>query len=124
MNAKVVPLTGPSSLLLALMASGSNGQSFAFNGYLPIKEPMRSKKIKELELRSQKEHQTQLFIETPYRNNPLLADLIKACNPKTRLSIALHISGPNEFIKTASIKEWEALNITLEKQPAIFSLLA
>ena len=124
MNAHVVPLTGPSSLLLALMASGLNGQSFAFSGYLPVKEPQRSKRIKELETISAKEHQTQLFIETPYRNNALLAELTKTCNPRTRLCIAQHITAPGQYIKTQSIAEWKQHPPTLDKQPAIFLILA
>lgn len=121
---RVVPLVGPSSLLLALMASGMNGQSFAFIGYLPVKDPGRAKRIKELENRSQVEQQTQLFIETPYRNNALLKDLIKNCKPGTRLCIALDITGPNERIKTKSIAEWEKENPELPKQPGIFLLQA
>lgn len=123
-QAKVVPLTGPSSILLALMASGFNGQSFSFHGYLPVKDPARSQKIKQLESLSAKEKQTQVFIETPYRNNTLLAELLKYCQPNTKLSIALHITAENEWIKTDSIKNWKTANISLEKAPAVFSFLA
>lgn len=123
MGVKVVPLTGPSAILLSLMASGLNGQSFAFNGYLPVKEPFRSKRIKELEARSAKEQQTQAFIETPYRNNPLLADLLKNCAPVTRLCIALDINGEKEFIRTLSIADWKKDTPHLEKAPAVFLLL-
>ncbi|GAA4448627.1 SAM-dependent methyltransferase [Rurimicrobium arvi] len=121
---RVIPLVGPSSVLLALMASGMNGQSFAFNGYLPVKEPGRAKRIKELESRSAIENQTQLFIETPYRNNQLLKDLIKTCKGETRLCIALDITAPNENIRTRTIREWEKENPELPKQPGIFLLMA
>ena len=123
-NIDVIPLTGPSSLLLAIMASGLNGQSFAFSGYLPIKDPQRSKKIKDLESISAKEKQTQLFIETPYRNNQLLAELIKQCHPSTKLCIAQHITAPDAFIKTKSVGEWKRHLPVLEKHPAVFLILA
>jgi 16S rRNA (cytidine1402-2'-O)-methyltransferase len=123
-GARVVPLTGPSSILLALMASGLNGQSFCFHGYLPVKEPLRSKKIKETEALSAKEQQTQLFIETPYRNNQLLADLLKHCQPNTLLCIAEHITAPDERIETKTIQAWQQQSRVLEKKPAIFLLLA
>ena len=119
----VVPLTGPSSLLLSLMASGLNGQSFAFNGYLPVKNPERSQRIKAFEQRAHKENQTQLFIETPYRNNALLADLLQNCQPQTRLCIALNIGGPDAFIQTKTIKEWQSSPPTLPKAPAVFLFL-
>jgi 16S rRNA (cytidine1402-2'-O)-methyltransferase len=124
MGAQVIPLTGPSSLLLALMASGLNGQSFCFSGYLPVKEPERSKKIKLLEQTSKKERQTQLFIETPYRNNPLLEDLLKNCEAGTKLCIAQNITAPNAYIKTQTITDWKKNKPTLEKLPAIFLILA
>ncbi len=119
----VLPLTGPSSLLLALMASGLNGQSFAFNGYLPVKNPERSQKIRFYEQRAQKENQTQLFIETPYRNAALVADLLQNCGPQTRLCIALNIGGPDAFIQTKTIREWKQAPPTLAKAPAVFLLL-
>lgn len=119
----IVPLTGPSSLLLALMASGLNGQSFAFNGYLPVKNPERSQKIRFYEQRAQKENQTQLFIETPYRNNALLADLLQNCQPQTRLCIALNIGGPGAFIRSKTIQEWKQSPPALPKAPAVFLLL-
>ena len=124
MGAKVVPLVGPNSLILALMASGLNGQSFCFTGYLPVKDPQRSKRIKELETISQKENQTQLFIETPYRNDLLLADLLKNCNPKTRLCIAQNISAPDASIRTKTVSEWKAAIPPIGKVPAVFLLLA
>jgi len=124
MGAAVVPLTGPSSLVLALMASGLNGQSFAFNGYLPVKEPARSQRIKQLEQLSKKENQTQLFIETPYRNNAMLDELLKQCQASTRLTIAQNISAADAFIRTKTIADWKKGKPTLEKLPAVFLLLA
>lgn len=124
LGAKVVPLTGPSSLLLALMASGLNGQSFCFSGYLPVKDPDRSQRIKALELISRKEKQTQLFIETPYRNNALLDELLKHCGNETRLCIAQNITAPDEYIRTMTINDWKKNKPTLQKQPAIFLILA
>jgi 16S rRNA (cytidine1402-2'-O)-methyltransferase len=123
-HALIRPLTGPSSILLALMASGLNGQSFAFNGYLPVKEPERGKKIKTLELHSSKENQTQIFIETPYRNNAMLQDLLKHCQTKTQLCIAVNITAADQAITTKSIGEWTKEKISLPKQPAIFLFLA
>lgn len=123
MGAAVVPLVGPSSLLLALMASGLNGQSFSFTGYLPVKEPARSKRIRELEAISVKEKQTQLFIETPYRNDHLLADLLKACHPKTRLCIARNITAPDALIRTRTIAEWAGNLPVLGKVPSVFLML-
>jgi 16S rRNA (cytidine1402-2'-O)-methyltransferase len=123
MKAQVMPLVGPSSLILALMASGLNGQSFAFIGYLPVKDPMRAKRIKELEALSVKEKQTQLFIETPYRNNPILAELLKHCNPKTMICIAQNITAPDAYIKTKSVAEWTKETPTLIKAPAVFLML-
>ncbi len=123
-GAKVIPLTGPNSIVLALMASGLNGQSFCFNGYLPVKDPARSQKLKTLEALSRKETQTQLFIETPYRNNQLLDEIIKHCQPQTQLCIALNITGTTEYIKTQSLKEWKANKPQLDKAPAVFLMLA
>lgn len=123
-GAKVVPIAGPSALLLALMASGLNGQSFAFCGYLPVKEPARGKAIKEAEARSGTLGQTQLFIETPYRNNQMLQDLIKHCQPGTRICIALDVTGPAEYIKTNTAVYWKTNPPVLPKEPAIFLLLA
>lgn len=123
-GAKVIPLTGPNSLILALMASGLNGQSFAFNGYLPVKEPARSQKIKALEQLSAKENQTQLFIETPYRNNVLLDELLKHCRNTTRICIAQNITAPTAYIKTLTAEAWKKNKPTLEKAPAVFLLLA
>jgi 16S rRNA (cytidine1402-2'-O)-methyltransferase len=124
MGAEVIPLTGPSSILLALMASGLNGQSFAFAGYLPLKEPARSKKIQMVEQRSQNEQQTQIFIETPYRNSALLSELLKVCKNNTRLCIAQNITAKNAVIKTKTIAEWKKEIPRLEKAPAVFLILA
>lgn len=124
MNVPIYPLTGPNSIVLSLMASGMNGQSFAFNGYLPVKNPERSKQIKHFEQRSKSEHQTQIFIETPYRNNQLLEDLLKNCAPNTQLCLAQDISGADEYIKTKTIKDWRKQKPELKKLPAVFLLLA
>jgi len=122
MGIKVVPLVGPSSILLALMASGFNGQSFTFHGYLPIDKVERAKKIKELENLSVKNDQTQLFIETPFRNNPMLEEILRTCNPKTRLCIACDITAETEFIQTKTIAEWQKKIPELHKRPTIFLL--
>jgi 16S rRNA (cytidine1402-2'-O)-methyltransferase len=121
-NYKVVPLVGPSSILLALMASGLNGQNFAFRGYLPVKTNERIKEIQMLEKRILSEKQTQIFIETPYRNNQLISDLLKACSPSTLLCIAANITGPDEFIAAKRIQDWKGQTPDLHKQPTIFLL--
>lgn len=120
----VKPLVGPSSILLALMASGMNGQQFQFVGYLPIDTAQRSKAIKELEAESAKKNCTQIFIETPYRNNQLLETLIKTGKPTTQLCIAADITAPTEDIKTKTLAEWKKQLPDLHKRPAIFCLLA
>ncbi len=117
---QVVPIVGPSSILLALMASGLNGQNFAFNGYLPVKPNERVKEIANLEKRIKNNRQTQMFIETPYRNNHIIADLLKTCSPTTLLCIAANITGENEFIATKTIQEWKKNVPDLHKQPVIF----
>jgi 16S rRNA (cytidine1402-2'-O)-methyltransferase len=117
---QVVPLVGPSSILLAVMASGLNGQNFAFNGYLPAKKQERSPKIKFYEKRVYSENQTQVFIETPYRNLQLFEDFISSCMPATLLTIAANITQPDEFIQTKSIKDWSKLKPEIHKIPAIF----
>lgn len=119
---KVAPLVGPSSILLALMASGMNGQNFAFVGYLPVKDPERKKEIQRLELLSQKTGQTQIFIETPYRNHQLLKDLIANCREQTKLCIAVDITLPSEKIITKPIKNWKGFNVEMNKKPAVFLL--
>jgi 16S rRNA (cytidine1402-2'-O)-methyltransferase len=124
-NRQVIPLVGPSSLMLALMASGLNGQQFAFNGYLPVKDPERAVRIRQLEKRSETEHQSQLFIETPYRNNPLAEALLQVCRPETKLCIAANLTLENEWIMTRTIREWKRTPPPdLKKQPAVFILQA
>ena len=120
---KVVPLVGPSSILLALMASGFNGQSFTFHGYLPIDKVQRSQKIKELENLSEKNKQTQLFIETPFRNNPMLEEILKTCHPNTRLCIACNLTAEDEMVQTKSITDWKKQVPDLHKKPVIFLLM-
>jgi 16S rRNA (cytidine1402-2'-O)-methyltransferase len=124
LNTIVKPLTGPSSILLALMASGMNGQQFRFTGYLPIDSQQRAKEIKDLELDSKKKNCTQIFIETPYRNNQLIETLLKTCLPATRLCVAVDITGENEWIKTKTVSEWKKEKIDIHKRPAIFLMYA
>ena len=119
-NIKVIPLVGASSILLALMSSGMNGQNFAFNGYLPIDKKDQIKKIKYLENISKKTYQTQIFMETPYRNNKLFKTLISVCNNYTKLCIATNITQDNESIITKDIREWKTMKINIDKQPSIF----
>lgn len=118
---RVVPLVGPSSILLAVMASGFNGQSFAFNGYLPIEPGERTKRLKLLEQRVYAERQTQLFIETPYRNAKLFAEILRTCRPQTRLCVAAGLTCAEEFIRTRTIQEWKRHPLPdLSKIPAIW----
>ncbi|MGB2404634.1 MAG: SAM-dependent methyltransferase [Flavobacteriaceae bacterium] len=119
-NMCVRPLVGPSSLLLAMMASGMNGQAFAFNGYLPIDKQDRQRSLRQLEKRSGELDQTQIFIETPYRNDQLLDDFIKTLSPSTLLCVACDLTLPTEWVKTAPIKEWKNITVKLQKRPAIF----
>ncbi len=122
---KVVPLVGPSSILLAVMGSGFNGQSFAFHGYLPIAPADRAKRLKQLESRSAAEHQTQLFIETPYRNHKIIADILATCNPRTKLCIASGLTTNKEYICSKTIKEWKQTTLPdLNKIPTIFAIYA
>lgn len=122
---KVVPLVGPSSILLAVMGSGFNGQSFAFNGYLPIHPADRAKRLKQLESRSAAERQTQLFIETPFRNDKMIADIMAACHPRTRLCIAAGLTTEQEYLRTLTIGEWKKAKLPdLHKIPAIFAIYA
>ena len=122
LNIKVVPLVGPSSILLALMSSGMNGQSFAFNGYLPIDKQERKQQIKTLERRSLELNQAQLFIETPYRNNQMLADLATTLHPNTKVCVACDLTLPTEFIKTKTAKSWKSNTEDFHKRPAMFIL--
>lgn len=118
---RVVPLVGPSSIILAMMASGLNGQSFAFNGYLPVKPPERVQAIRRLERRAHAEGQSQLFIEAPYRNAKLLEQLLQVLAPATRLTVAVDITAPGEFIATHTVEEWRRRRLPgLQKRPAIF----
>ena len=124
LNIEIKPLVGPNSILLALMASGMNGQQFRFAGYLPIKNPERNNAIKELESESVKKNCTQIFIETPYRNNQLMEALLLICQPLTKLCIAVDLTGPTEFIKTKTVGEWRKSKPDIHKRPAIFLLQA
>ncbi len=117
---KVVPLTGPNSILLALMASGFNGQSFTFHGYLPIDKTERGKRIKELEQLAEKYKQTQIFIETPFRNNHLYDDILKNTAAQTLLCVASNLTSEEEFVKTQTIGQWRQEKIDLHKKPTIF----
>ncbi|NMB49754.1 MAG: SAM-dependent methyltransferase [Bacteroidales bacterium] len=119
---KVVPLVGPSSPLLALMASGFNGQNYAFHGYLPIDSNERAKAIKKLETHAYNENQTQLFIETPYRNQKLAEDILLHCKPQTRLCIAMNITCEDEYIATKTVKEWKNRLPDMNKKPCVFLL--
>jgi 16S rRNA (cytidine1402-2'-O)-methyltransferase len=117
---QVVPLVGPSSILLAIMASGMNGQSFAFNGYLPIEKSDKKAALRNLEKLSQDKSQSQLFIETPYRNNKLLEDILSTLQPATHLCIAADITLPTEYIKTKTVAQWKKETIDLHNRPCIF----
>ena len=119
---KVVPLVGPSSIILSVMASGFNGQSFAFNGYLPIKPDERAKKLRQIEQRIYNEEQTQLFIETPYRNGKIIDDIMATCRPQTKLCIAANITCEGEYVKTRTVKDWKGKVPDLSKIPCIFLL--
>lgn len=121
---KVIPLVGPSAISLSLMASGLNGQHFAFKGYLPVGAQEAAKAIRDLEKESRSKNQTQIFIETPYRNNTLFANLLRNLMPETQLCLALDITGENEFILTQSVKNWRLKTVELPKNPAVFLFLA
>lgn len=117
---RIVPLSGPSSIFMALMSSGFNGQNFAFNGYLPIDKTERYKKIKQLEQRSKYENQTQIFMETPFRNNKLFAELLSVLNSNTYLCVAANITAEDEFIKTKKISDWKKVKYDFDKKNCIF----
>ena len=119
---KVVPLVGPSSIILSVMASGFNGQSFAFNGYLPVKTDERIKALRKFEQRIYNEEQTQLFIETPYRNGKMIEDILTHCRPQTKLCIAANLTCDDEFAQTRTVKEWKGRVPDLSKIPCIFLL--
>jgi 16S rRNA (cytidine1402-2'-O)-methyltransferase len=121
---KVVPLIGPSSIVLALMASGLEGQRFAFCGYLPREAPERARRIRELEQRSKRESETEIFIETPYRNDALLAALMETCAPQTKLCVAADLTLATESVTTKTIQEWRRAKAAIGRRPAVFLLLA
>ena len=121
---EVVPLTGPSSLMMALMASGLNGQSFAFNGYLPVKPEERRSALKNLEKRSSQLHQSQIFIETPYRNDSLLADILATCGGHTKVCVAADITLESAYIKTRTVEQWKREVPVIGKRPCVFIILA
>lgn len=121
---KVVPLVGPSSLMMALMSSGLNGQSFAFRGYLPAKTAERRKVLQEIEKLSARLRQSQIFIETPYRNDSMLSDILECCNGNTRICIAANITAPDEYIRTLTVAQWKKEKTDIGKRPCVFILLA
>lgn len=121
---EVVPLVGPSSLMLALMASGLNGQSFSFRGYLPAKTDERRTALKEVERLSKSLNQSQIFIETPYRNDALFSDMLKYLQPHTRLCVAADLTLPSSFIRTRSVEQWRREPVTIGKRPCVFIILA
>lgn len=121
---RVVPLVGPSSILLALMASGFSGQSFTFHGYLPIDKQQRIQTIKRLEKLSQQHHQTQIFMETPYRNKQLLQDILLHCHAETNICVAKDVTGPDEYIRSMKVKEWKSNKPDLHKVPTVFLLFS
>ena len=121
---EVVPLVGPSSLMMALMASGLNGQSFAFAGYIPAKTEERRSALRSLEKRSAQAHQTQILIETPYRNDALLADMLQCLSGSTRLCIAANLTCPDQFIRTRTVAQWKQQPVTIGKRPCVFVMLS
>lgn len=121
---EVIPATGPSSLMLALMGSGMNGQCFAFCGYLPAKSDERKSRLKAIEKISASAHQTQIFIETPYRNDALMKDILDVCHPGTRICIAADLTLPEAYIRTRTVAEWRKENIAIGKRPCVFLLMA
>jgi 16S rRNA (cytidine1402-2'-O)-methyltransferase len=120
---RVEPLVGPSSILLALMASGMSGQSFVFHGYLPIERQDRARAIRHLEKEAQQRQQTQIFMETPYRNDALFAEVLANCQPNTRLCVACNLTAPDAFVRTMTVREWKAQVPDLRKKPTVFLLL-
>lgn len=120
---RVEPLVGPSSILLALMASGMNGQSFIFHGYLPIERQDRARALRYLEKEAQSRQQTQIFMETPYRNDALFADILANCQGNTRICVACNLTGPDAFVRTLTVKEWKTQVPDLRKKPTVFLLL-
>lgn len=123
-DVEVVPFSGPSSLMMALMASGMNGQRFAFTGYLPVKGEVRRRRIKELEARSRKFSETEIIIETPYRNGALMADILAVCSPSTRVCIAVDVTAADQFIRTKTVEDWKKTEAVMDKRPAVFLISA
>jgi 16S rRNA (cytidine1402-2'-O)-methyltransferase len=121
-NIDVIPLTGPNSIILSLMASGFNGQQFAFHGYLPVDARSLTQKIRDIESVSRKLKQTQIFIETPYRNNQLLSKLVSVCKPDTKICVATNLTFKDEFIKTKEVRQWKKETVDLHKKPTVFLL--
>ena len=123
-NVEIVPFVGPSSLMMALMSSGLNGQCFAFSGYIPVKSPERKARLQEMEARSARLHESEILIETPYRNDSLFADMLSTLKPATRLCIAADITGESQFIRTRSIAQWRKEPLSIGKRPCVFIFLA
>lgn len=123
-DVEVVPFSGPSSLMMALMASGMNGQRFAFTGYLSVKGEVRRRRIKELETRSRKFSETEIIIETPYRNGALMADILAVCSPSTRVCIAVDVTAADQFIRTKTVEDWKKTEAVMDKRPAVFLISA
>lgn len=123
-DVEVVPLSGPSSLMMALMSSGMNGQCFAFAGYVPVKTDERRKRLKELEARSRKYSETEILIETPYRSDALLRDILAVCDPATRVCVAAGITLPDQMIRTWTVAQWKKAGLTIDKRPAVFLIYA
>ena len=121
---EVIPMSGPSSLMMALMSSGMNGQCFAFAGYLPVKPEQRRRSIKELEARSRKYSETEIMIETPYRSDALFQDILAVCGPSTRVCVASDITLPEQSIRTRTVAEWKRYPLTISKRPTVFLILA
>jgi len=121
---EVVPFSGPSSLMMALMASGMNGQCFAFAGYIPAKTDARRRRLKELEARSRRNSETQILIETPYRSDALFQDILSVCDPSTRVCVAAGITLPDQMIRTRTVAQWRREGLVISKQPAVFLILA
>jgi 16S rRNA (cytidine1402-2'-O)-methyltransferase len=123
-NVMVKPYVGPNSILLALMGSGMHGQTFMFHGYLPVKNPERTKVIKQLETHSRQTNCTEIFIETPYRNNQIMQDILAACSNDTKICIAVDLTAPTQSILTKTVKEWKSISIDYHKRPAVFLLMS
>ena len=123
-DVEVIPFSGPSSLMMALMSSGMNGQCFAFAGYIPVKGEERRKRLRELESRSRKYSETEIMIETPYRSDSLFQDILAVCGPSTRICVASDITLPDQSIRTRTVAEWRRCPLTISKKPTVFLILA